>query len=153
MDVEALLTAAVERLTPWIQESASPQPYQRDVVLAAADLLAAVEALQSMAWGHLSAITGVDLGVEVGQIEVIYHFCKGPAVLGLKVRVSDGREGRAAAVLPSICTFIPSATVFERELSEMFGVTVTGTPDPSRLFLPDEWPEGVYPLRKDFLPE
>ena len=33
---------------------------------------------------------------------------------------------------------------------EMFGVTVVDTPNPDRLFLPDEWPAGVYPLRKDF---
>ena len=39
---------------------------------------------------------------------------------------------------------------FERELSEMFGVTVVGIPNPERLYLPDDWPEGVYPLRKDF---
>ena len=32
---------------------------------------------------------------------------------------------------------------------EMFGVVVDGTPNPSRLFLPDDWPDGVYPLRKD----
>jgi Ni,Fe-hydrogenase III component G len=35
----------------------------------------------------------------------------------------------------------------------MLGLTVTGTPDPSRLFLPDDWPDGVYPLRKDFVVE
>jgi Ni,Fe-hydrogenase III component G len=32
----------------------------------------------------------------------------------------------------------------------MFGITVAGAPDSSRLFLPDQWPEGSYPLRKDF---
>jgi Ni,Fe-hydrogenase III component G len=35
----------------------------------------------------------------------------------------------------------------------MFGNTVAGTPNTARLFLPDEWPDGVYPLRKDFQPE
>jgi ech hydrogenase subunit E len=32
---------------------------------------------------------------------------------------------------------------------EMFGVVVEGTPNTNRLFLPDDWPDGVYPLRKD----
>jgi NADH-quinone oxidoreductase subunit D len=39
--------------------------------------------------------------------------------------------------------------LFERELIEMFGVTVTGLADTSHLFLPDGWPEGTYPLLKD----
>jgi Ni,Fe-hydrogenase III component G len=34
---------------------------------------------------------------------------------------------------------------------EMFGVVCEGTPDPRRIFLPDDWPQGVYPLRKDYL--
>ncbi|MCX7976926.1 MAG: NADH-quinone oxidoreductase subunit C, partial [Bellilinea sp.] len=55
-------------------------------------------------------------------------------------------------VLPSICPLIPSATLGERELMEMFGVKVEGTPDTSRLILADSWPEGVYPLRKSFVP-
>ncbi len=38
---------------------------------------------------------------------------------------------------------------FERELMEMFGVTVTGLADTSHLFLPDGWPEATYPLLKD----
>jgi Ni,Fe-hydrogenase III component G len=33
---------------------------------------------------------------------------------------------------------------------EMFGIVVSGTPDPSRLYLPEDWEEGVYPLRKDW---
>jgi formate hydrogenlyase subunit 5 len=55
-----------------------------------------------------------------------------------------------AAVVPSLTGLIPSAESFERELSEMFGVTVTGLPNPEHLYLPDNWPAGVYPLRKDF---
>jgi len=38
---------------------------------------------------------------------------------------------------------------YERELLEMFGVAVTGLADTSHLFLPDGWPDGVYPLLKD----
>ena len=68
-------------------------------------------------------------------------------MLGLRVGL-----GRDRPVIPTICNIIPSASFFERELSEMFGITVEGTPNPARLFLPDEWPAGVYPLRKDYQP-
>ena len=32
-------------------------------------------ALVDARWGYLAAITGLDLGVEAGQFEVLYHFC------------------------------------------------------------------------------
>jgi Ni,Fe-hydrogenase III large subunit/Ni,Fe-hydrogenase III component G len=44
-----------------------------------------------------------------------------------------------------------SAHLFEREMKEMFGIEPFGNPDTRRLNLHDEvWPEGSYPLRKDF---
>ncbi len=45
-----------------------------------------------------------------------------------------------------------SATLFEREIREMFGIEPIGAPDARRLNLHDEvWPQGAYPLRKDFV--
>ena len=32
----------------------------------------------------------------------------------------------------------------------MFGLVVENIPDPRRLLLCDDWPEGQYPLRKDW---
>ncbi len=44
-----------------------------------------------------------------------------------------------------------SASLFEREIWEMFGIVPIGNPDLRRLNLHDEvWPQGNYPLRKDF---
>jgi len=51
----------------------------------------------------------------------------------------------------SLARNIHSATLFEREIYEMFGIEPKGNPDLRRLNLHDEvWPEGNYPLRKDF---
>jgi len=38
----------------------------------------------------------------------------------------------------------------EREMRELLGITFEGHPDPRRLLLPDNWPDGVYPLRQDY---
>ena len=35
----------------------------------------------------------------------------------------------------------------------MFGITVINTPDSNRLFLPDDWPVGVFPMLKEFDPK
>lgn len=52
---------------------------------------------------------------------------------------------------PSLAKDIYSASHFEREIYEMFGITPTGNPDLRSLRLHDEiWPKDHYPLRKDF---
>lgn len=55
--------------------------------------------------------------------------------------------------IDSISKDIFSASLFEREMKEMFGLEPAGNPDLRRLNLHDEvWPHGFYPLRKDFIP-
>jgi ech hydrogenase subunit E len=139
------LAGAVELLKPWAKEINIPEEGRVDLVLDGAHLLAAVETLHEIRWGHLTSITGLDPGVDTGEIEVLYHFRRQAAVVGLRVRTR-----RDSASLPSICGIIPSASFLEREMGEMFGVEVVGMPHHGKLFLADDWPEGVYPLRKDF---
>ncbi len=91
---------------------------------------------------HISTITGVDRG---DVVEVIYHFDCRPAQLNLKIPLpkDDLR-------ILTITDFFPGAILYERDLMEMLGVKVEGHPDPRKLFLPDDWPEGEYPLRKEW---
>ncbi len=51
---------------------------------------------------------------------------------------------------PSITNKIPAANWYEREIQDMFGLAAKGHPDPRRLMNFEDWPSGVYPLRKDF---
>ncbi len=142
---DALLTKAETLLQMWVTDSARPESHRLDVWIAATNLTLAVQALLDADWGYLSALTGLDLGPEAGRLEALYHFCEGPAVLTLRVKL-----GRETPTVPTVCAIIPSASFFERELMEMFGVIVEGTPNTEHLFLPDDWPDGAYPLRKDF---
>src|SRR5271157_5303876 len=52
--------------------------------------------------------------------------------------------------IESITAIIPGANWAEREFRDAIGVDPEGHPDPRRLLLADDWPEGVYPLRRDF---
>jgi Ni,Fe-hydrogenase III component G len=145
MDRDTALQFASTMLAPWAQDVKIPEPNRLDVWIEAFDLAAATAALSNVRWGYLTAITGLDLGVEADALEVLYHFCAGAVVVTLRVRTP-----RAAPSVPSICQIIPAADCFERELSEMLGVMVVATPNPNHLYLPDDWPADVYPLRKDF---
>lgn len=127
-------------LADLVSEWQSPEAARLDALLDTGNLLRAVQRLNNARWGYLAAITGLDSGSE---LEVLYHFCQSRAVLTLRLSCPYD-----AATVPSICETYPYASVFERELMEMFGITVEGTPDTSRLFLPDDWPEGMYPLCK-----
>ncbi len=49
----------------------------------------------------------------------------------------------------TITDMVPGAVLYERENYEMFGIIFEGHPNLAKLFLPETWPEGVYPLRKD----
>jgi Ni,Fe-hydrogenase III component G len=156
MNTENALQAAEGILQPIASQLTRPAPNRLDAVVSAEALPAAVKAMREARWGYLSAITGLDSPPPAakpgepapavgGQVEALYHFCEGDAVTTLRVTVPY-----ADARIPSICQFIPSATLYERELSEMLGVTLEGTPVADHLLLPDEWPDGVYPLRKAF---
>ena len=133
-------------LTQYNKGTAYPETDRLDVLITADDLRSAISTMHEAKWGYLSAITGLDLGVESGQLEVLYHFCDGPAITSLKVHLSRTED----PCLPTIEDIIPAATFFERELSETVGIHVTGARSMDRLFIPDDWPEGVYPMRADF---
>ncbi len=49
----------------------------------------------------------------------------------------------------SITPDIPNAGWSEREYIDLLGMKFKGHPKPKRLILADDWPEGVYPLRKE----
>ena len=50
----------------------------------------------------------------------------------------------------SITAAVPAAGWAEREFRDLVGIEPVGHCYPKRLVLPDSWPDGVHPLRKDF---
>lgn len=51
---------------------------------------------------------------------------------------------------PSIVASIHEAAAFERKIKTFFGLEPVGHPDAAPLILQENWPDGIYPLRKDF---
>src|SRR5512140_1235174 len=150
MTTEEILTLAenVVQSWDWATEVSRPRFDRLDVKIKdLAQLVPIIVGLRVKRLGYLSAIVGIDLGPEANEMEVLYQFCPEAAVITLRVRVP-----RQGASLASLCDVIPSAEVFERELREMLGIEITGLHTTEHLYLPDDWPDGVYPLRRDFDP-
>ncbi|HBV87141.1 MAG TPA: NADH-quinone oxidoreductase subunit F [Desulfosporosinus sp.] len=51
---------------------------------------------------------------------------------------------------PSITPKISGAAWYEREIYDMFGLKPVGHPDLRPFALHENWPQGIFPLRKDF---
>ena len=149
METETLLKEAEDLLQPFVGVVIRKEVDRLDCVVEVKNLKPAVKTLADAHWGYLMAITGLDhpaAGEQTeGVLETVYFFANEAAVAGLRVAVPYSH-----AVLPSICDIVPSATLYERELMEMFGIDVEGTPVRDHLVLSDDWPDGVYPMRKSF---
>ena len=79
--------------------------------------------------------------------EVLYHYSydQTGCVVTIKTIIRD-RENPA---IESIAPFLPGAEWIEREIHDIFGIEFKNHPDMRRLILADDWPEGLYPMRKD----
>ena len=107
----------------------------------------AIRELQSLGPVHLSVISGTDLGETV---RLIYTFTLFYGVRHGEYTVNFGVSlPKNDLSVPTITDLVPGAVFTEREKQEMLGITVTGIPDNRGLFLPDDFPKGVYPWRKD----
>jgi Ni,Fe-hydrogenase III component G len=79
-------------------------------------------------------------------MEILYHFSFDQLgkIVSLRV-VVPMPEPRIDSITP----LIDGAEYIEREIRDLFGVEFTGHPNPTRFLLGDDWPEGVYPYRKE----
>jgi len=108
----------------------------------------ALAKLATFDYPHLSVISGVDVGEAV---ELLYHFFiyygRGRnEEIKVTMTVSLPKDDLTVDTISGI---IPGAVFSEREKQEFLGIKVIGITDDRRLFIPDHFPAGVYPWRKD----
>lgn len=91
----------------------------------------------------LYTITGLDNGETFG---LLYHLGReGRVALNLRINIP-----REQPIVRTISDRFPAADIYERELIDLFGIQVEGLLPGNRYPLPDDWPQGQYPLRKDW---
>ena len=81
------------------------------------------------------------------HFEILYHFTFDSLDLVVSLRVVLPKD---KPEIVSLAPVLEGANWIEREITEMLGINFIGHPDMRRLLLPPEWPEGVYPLRRDY---
>ena len=79
--------------------------------------------------------------------EILYHFSFDNLSLIISFRVKLDKDNPS---IDSITPIIKGAEWIEREMYELLGINFVGHPNLKRLLLPDEWPQGVHPLRTDY---
>ncbi|MGD1048649.1 MAG: NADH-quinone oxidoreductase subunit C [Candidatus Krumholzibacteriaceae bacterium] len=100
----------------------------------------------AMGFLNLCTITGLDEGE---NLAFFYHLARNDGtMLNLKLTVPKTKP-----VIKTVSGLFPGCVIYERELVDLLGAEVEGLPPGERYPLPDNWPAGQYPLRKDWRPE
>jgi len=81
------------------------------------------------------------------EMEILYHFTVEDINLVISLRV---RLPKTNLEVDSLTGVFVAAQWIEREIYELLGINFVGHPQLKRLLLPEDWPEGVHPLRKDY---
>jgi|GEM_PF-743000 len=114
------------------------------IATAKEDLHSVVKFLMEDGYDHLTTIASVDLG---DKFELLYFLYGKNMVVTVRVLLP-----RDKPEIETLTNLIPGATRYEREAMDLMGVVFLNHPDPRRLVLSEDWPEGVHPLRKDWQP-
>ncbi|RLG75349.1 MAG: hypothetical protein DRO23_04260 [Thermoprotei archaeon] len=96
---------------------------------------------------YLVTINTVDyIDREEFEIQYEIQIAKNDFKLHLTLKMHIPRD---YPVVETITDVVPGALLYEGENYEMFGIKFVGHPALGKVFLPEDWPDNVYPLRKD----
>ena len=135
------------RCTEWAEGAKGRKSQQVWIKLSRESLIPALKGLVAIHYPHVSVIAFADVGEAV---ELMYHFYVYWGIPHEEILVTFTVSlPKTDLKVPTITGIIPGALTSEREKQEMPGIEVVDLPDGRRLFLPENFPQGVYPWRKD----
>ena len=135
------------RCTEWAEGAKGRKSQQVWIKLSRESLIPALKGLVAIHYPHVSVIAFADVGEAV---ELMYHFYVYWGIPHEEILVTFTVSlSKTDLKVPTITGIIPGALTSEREKQEMLGIEVVDIPDSRRLFLPEDFPVGVFPWRKD----
>ncbi|MHA2061392.1 MAG: NADH-quinone oxidoreductase subunit C [Candidatus Sifarchaeia archaeon] len=144
-----IIDAAKAKFGATLTDSKIERPRRVYLTFKKESILDAVSFLKNEFSGtHVSTITGLEAEE---SYEVLYHIATRPKGLGeVEVEVTvRALVPKDDPTISSITPVLPGAVLYEREVHDLVGINFEGHPGLSRLVLPDDWPDDLYPLRKE----
>jgi formate hydrogenlyase subunit 5 len=144
---QGVVDALRERFPAAVLEESWQTADQATITIKLGSLPDVVEWLYYQQGGWLSVLFGNDERTLNGHF-ALYYVLSMEGIVNSWVIVRalvDPKTGE----FPSVTPRVPAAVWGEREVRDMYGLHPVGLPDERRLVLPDDWPEDLYPLRKD----
>ncbi len=95
----------------------------------------------------LITLFAMDERDQKGHFTIVYAFAESRSglLIVIAAEVEPSRES-----FPSISAKIPAASLYEREIRDLFGLYPVDHPDPKRLVFHSNWPQSNHPLRRDY---
>ncbi len=144
---ETHVIAAKEKFGAAIKSATWEDSQQLTVTVELSKLPEIVEFFYYGRGGWISVVVGNDERPLTGEYGLYYVMSmeeEDRCVLTVRALVDEH-----SMHYPSVTPRVPACVWGERELYDMFGLVGDGLPDKRRLVLPDDWPEDLFPLRKD----
>ncbi len=117
------------------------------IVVSPKDLPAAASVIDRTLDARFVISVGTDMREQGQGFRVDHIFSQDRRKTWVVLRTQTPADDPTVA---SITPAVPAAAWAEREFQDLVGITAAGHPDPRRLVLADDWPEGMHPLRRDF---
>ncbi len=147
MTADEVIGRLRDKLGNAVLETSVPDKRRVYVTVEADSIDTAADVIFSDLGGRFVINSGTDQRRSTGRYLISHFFAFDDADIYLALHTYVDEDDPR---LPSITPYVPGAGWGEREFRDMVGVEPVNHPDPRRLVLPDDWPEGVYPLRCDF---
>ena len=144
--LQIVLDEVMERFGDQIEHTLAPQPDEL-YLHAKAELAGALCSAFYKKWkGRLAGVFAEDAraGHRVFFVYYLYALDRAHGFVFVRVPIPQDKPE-----LLSLTNAVHGVDWQEREIQDLFGITLVGHPNPRRCALHDDWPE-VHPLRKDF---
>ncbi len=146
MEAEERIIAAILERFPFLDEHIKVQRKRRIVAdpLSRKNFEQVLDYLiNEKLFTKMHLVIGVDDGEDLGFIYILSNADK----VTILLKQSAPKD---APLIKSVCATFPSMLWYERELVDLFGAIVEELPPGPTYPLPDGWPAGNYPMRKEW---